>query len=268
MINVIKCKYCDFTSSTELENANHVKWNHYKEDTSYKFLLKICCIKCKKETTVQSFKAHLKTHEEKTKTGNCLQCNKELFNNNKFCSQSCSATYNNFRKDYTNYKPGPKPGFKPKNAKPKYTKVKRCIICKKFHPRQGLTCGPECKSKYLSIKQRERIDNGWNPQEHRCRSKPSFLEKSFEERLISIEYKDYIKNKTFRCGKKLYFGDFFFPSKNILVELDGKQHENSIEYDTIRDNLIKEYYGVETIRITYKEYMAKSKIDIILQLLK
>ena len=77
-----------------------------------------------------------------------------------------------------------------------------------------------------------------------------------------------IKNKTFRCGKKLYFGDFFFPSKNILVELDGKQHENSIEYDTIRDNLIKEYYGVETIRITYKEYMAKSKIDIILQLLK
>ena len=48
----------------------------------------------------------------------------------------------------------------------------------------------------------------------------------------------------------------------------GKRHENSIEYDTIRDNLIKEYYGVETIRITYKEYMAKSKIDIILQLLK
>ena len=39
-----------------------------KEDTGYKFLLKICCIKCKKETTVQSFKAHLKTHEEKQKT--------------------------------------------------------------------------------------------------------------------------------------------------------------------------------------------------------
>ena len=114
----------------------------------------------------------------------------------------------------------------------------------------------------------KRIDNGWNPQEHRCRSKPSFLEKSFEEWLISINYTDYVKNKTFRCGKKIYYGDFFFPNKNILIELDGKQHEETVEYDKIRDQHIMEYHKVETIRISYTEYMNKSKVTTVLNVIK
>lgn len=244
-----------------MDNSNNKEANH-------KFLRKVSCIHCGKESTVQSFKAHLGTHVEKSKTGSCLQCNKDIFNNNKFCSHSCSATYNNARLDRTTFRPGPKPGFKPKNTKPKYTKIKQCIVCDRYHPRQGRTCSKECKSKFISQKMNERIDKGWNPQENRCRSKPSFLERSFEDWLISINHTDYIKNKTFRCGKKIYFGDFFFPSRNILVELDGKQHENSIEYDSTRDNLIKKYHKVNTIRISYTEYMAKTKINAVLEAIK
>ena len=74
----------------------------------------------------------------------------------------------------------------------------------------------------ISKIQNDRIDAGWNPQEHRNKSKPSYLERSFEHWLLKIDFTNYIKNKTFRCDKKIYFGDFYFPSKNLLIELDGK----------------------------------------------
>ena len=263
---MFKCKFCEFISSTVSENANHMRWKHCKEDTSSKFLIKVSCLECKSETTVQSLKAHISKHhtmEQHQKIGNCLQCDKDLFTSKKFCSLSCATTYNNARKDYSKIKPGPKPGFKPK-----YTKIKQCEVCEKFHPGSGRSCSKKCKSSILSMAANKRIDNGWNPQENRCRSKPSFLEKSFEEWLISINHSNYIRNKTFRCGKKIYYGDFFFPNKNILIELDGNQHQESIDYDRLRDQHIKDYYNVSTIRITYKEYMEKSKIDIILTAIK
>lgn len=261
---MINCQHCDFVSLTVSENANHNRWKHYKEDTSSKFLRKVSCLECKTETTVQSFNAHLDTHKIKKAKGRCVQCDKELFNENKFCSHACAATYNNSRRDYSKFKkPGSKPGFKPK-----FTKIKQCEVCGKFHPGSGRSCSKECKSKILSLATNKRIDNGWNPQEHRCRSKPSFLEKSFEEWLISINYTDYVKNKTFRCGKKIYYGDFFFPSKNILIELDGKQHEETVEYDKIRDQHIMEYHKVETIRISYTEYMNKSKVTTVLNVIR
>lgn len=201
----------------------------------------------------------------------CNECKSPLNyekRSNKFCSHACAAIYNNIRKDYSKFKPGPKPGFKPINIQPKFTKIKQCEVCGKFHPGSGRSCSKKCKSKILSMAMNKRIDNGWNPQEHRCRSKPSFLEKSFEEWLISINYTDYVKNKTFRCGNKIYYGDFFFPNKKILIELDGKQHEESIEYDSSRDRRIMEHHKVKTIRISYKEYMQKSKIDFVLESIK
>lgn len=260
---MIKCKRCDFVSSSISENANHNRWHHYTEDTSSKFLRAICCLQCKIETTVQSFKAHINKHDIVSNFGSCLHCGRVLTNKTKFCTRSCAAHYSNARKDYTKFKPGPKP-----NIIPKITKVKQCVICNTFHPRKGKTCGEKCKLKLMSLKANERIDNGWNPQEHRCRSRPSFLEKSFEDWLISIKFNNYIKNKTFRCGEKIYFGDFFFPEKGILIELDGKQHQQSREYDEMRDVNIQRFYGVKTIRISYEEYMKKSQIDVILKALK
>ncbi len=259
-----KCKHCEFFSTTVSETANHTRWKHYKEDTSNKFLRYVCCINCRNELTIQNFSSHLESHSQaNTIKGSCLQCGCELYKSTKFCSKSCSAKYTNIRKDYTKFKPGPRSGLTPK-----YTKVKQCSICMKFHPRTGLTCSDTCYSKSVSIKTNQRIEDGWNPQENRCRSKPSYLEKSFESWLVSMNYTNYIKNKTFRCGKKIYFGDFYFPSKRILIELDGKQHLESIEYDELRDKLIKEHFNVETIRISYQEYISKSKIDTVLNMIR
>lgn len=66
-----------------------------------------------------------------------------------------------------------------------------------------------------------------------------------------------------RCSTKLYYGDFYFPELNLLIELDGSQHEQTKEYDLQRDALILEYYNIQTIRISHKEYIFKLKLDLI-----
>lgn len=74
---------------------------------------------------------------------------------------------------------------------------------------------------------------------------------------------DYIKNKTFRCAEKIYYGDFYFPELKILVELDGKQHLETLKYDSIRDTNILTHHGVYTIRISYDEFISKTKLHLI-----
>ena len=224
-----------------------------------KFNIRCSCIICKQEITSQSLKQHLQKHVIKSY---CIECNNPIFNKNKFCSSSCSAKYGNRNKDYSKFKSGPEKGTKPKNYYP-YTKIKLCIICKKYHTGTGKTCSPKCKSILLSNHVRNRIDNGWNPNENRNRSLPSYLEKSFENWLLKNNYTNFIKNKTFKCSTKLYYGDFYFPELNLLIELDGSQHEQTKEYDLQRDALILEYYNIQTIRISHKEYIFKLKLDLI-----
>ncbi len=98
------------------------------------------------------------------------------------------------------------------------------------------------------------------------RSNPeSYLEKSFRE---YIEQKGYIKNETFEQEKqwklssgKRYISDFYFSKLNLIVELDGKQHEQTVEEDKIRDELIFNEFNVNTLRITHKEWVKKLKYD-------
>lgn len=268
-MSIYQCTQCDqqFTKPTLL--ANHIRWNHkIEENISTKFQVKCSCIQCKQELTTANlenhiFHQHAHTYPKQPKSF-CLHCKNAIYNLNKFCSSSCSAIYSNNKKDFTKIKSGPPKGFIPKNAPAPYTKIAQCVICGKYHPKNGKTCSKECKSTLLSKKANERIDNGWNPQENRCRSKPSYLERSFEIWLNQINISDYVKNKTFRCGEKIYYGDFFFPKQNLLIELDGKQHKDNIEYDMRRDKLIKQYHGVETIRISYDEFVKKSKVQIVL----
>jgi hypothetical protein len=203
----------------------------------------------------------------------CNHCQTEIIyekRKNKYCSASCSAKFTNSKKDYSKIKSGPPKGYKPKHVvdRPHFTKIKQCEVCAKFHPKPGKTCSAKCKNKLISISVNRRIDEGWNPQENRCRSTPSYLEKSFNNWLIANNILEFIQNKTFRCGKKIYYGDFFFPDKKLLIELDGIQHKETVEYDLNRDQSILRYHDVTTIRITHKEYMAKTKMELLLQLFK
>lgn len=195
----------------------------------------------------------------------CSQCNSIIQyekRNNKFCSQSCSAQYTNIRKDYSKIRTGPKKGYVPKNYVP-YTKITQCIICNKFHPNKGKTCSINCKGKLLSQKVKQRIYNGWDPNSNRGRQKRSYLEKSFEEWLNKNYSKvKYITEQPFKRLDivKTYFADFYFPELNLIIELDGTQHNATKEYDRERDLYIKSTYGIEIIRISHKEYFQKSKI--------
>lgn len=47
-----------------------------------------------------------------------------------------------------------------------------------------------------------------------------------------------------------YFADFYFPDLNVVIEIDGKSHENSKDYDNRRDKLFFNR-GLNVIRIKY-----------------
>jgi len=238
---------------------------------SNKFQLYCSCATCKLPITTQNIKSHYqKYHIQKEPKSICPCCDAPIFDNKIYCSRSCAAKITNKKKDYSKFKPGPAKGFTPSVAphnKRNYTPVAPCVICSKLHKAGTQTCSIICKKKLLSIRTNQRIEAGWNPQDHRSRSKPSFLEKSFEHWLITIKYSNYVKNKTFRCGKKLYFGDFYFPRLQLLIELDGRQHKDNADYDTERDYLIFKFHKVSTIRITYDEYMSKCRLPEIYNLI-
>jgi hypothetical protein len=120
------------------------------------------CIACKVKLTTANLTRHeyLK-HQHiyppppQVYTNPCLQCGKLTHNSKIFCCRSCAGTYNNARKDYTTFKSGPKPGFKPVKTKPLFTQVGQCIVCNKWFANKGKagpkkTCSPVCYSARLS----------------------------------------------------------------------------------------------------------------------
>ena len=50
------------------------------------------------------------------------------------------------------------------------------------------------------------------------------------------------------------WADFAFPSKNLIIELDGTQHRHTKEKDQIRDEYLTRN-GWTVIRIPHKEYI-------------
>lgn len=221
-------------------------------------------------------KEHISSYQEEPSL--CEQCNIILpFNkrHNKFCSRSCSAKHTNTHRDpvcYIKSSETLKETLANKIRVPRlqYTKLKQCPICKKLHPRSGKTCSDECKSILLSNRMIERIK--LSKRSNYRRDKKSYLESSFEtwlkENNISLVCKpEYtIRN---HITKKWYFVDFYFPEIDLIVELDGKQHEKEKhkEADILRDEYIKSHLNINIFRITHNEYVSGSKIQELLKLL-
>lgn len=246
-----------------------------------KYHLLCCCNICKRQITVQSLNSHLNTHQVK-KT--CKYCGSKIFVNGKqFCSKSCAAKYNNKNKNYSLFKPGPKPleklddiTYNRTREQHIYIPVSLCLICKKYYPSKkraynSKTCSNECKSVLLSNIAKQRIQNGFNPNVNRGRKKRSYLEQSFEN-WITTNYPtlSFITEYPFKRHDmlKTYFVDFYFPDLYLGIELDGSQHQNTINYDLERDFYIKQQYNVDIVRITHKQYRTKEKIFEIKRLLE
>lgn len=127
-----------------------------------------------------------------------------------------------------------------------------------------------CQRIVHSQRMKEAIANGHDPKKNRGRGKKSYLEISFEKWLNThfpnIEYIPEYPVKRHDMVKT-YFGDFYFPSKNLIIELDGTQHNSTTEYDQDRDAYITNTYGIQIFRISHKEYINQSKIDTVINML-
>jgi very-short-patch-repair endonuclease len=206
----------------------------------------------------------------------CLNCNTIIDidkKENNYCSRSCSAQLTNSKKDYTKIRTGPKPKQKLEKRKRIY-KRKNCIICNKEHSKSGFTCDIPCRNLYLSQQISKAVENGFNPNKNRGRSRKSYLEQSFTDWLTTNNVA-FLEEHPFKIYDDLgayvttYFADFYFEQHNLIIELDGTQHlkKENIEYDKNRDSLISNKYGVNIFRISHAEYISQTKIDVVKTLL-
>jgi very-short-patch-repair endonuclease len=194
--------------------------------------------------------------------------------NNKFCSAACAATNNNKNRIESGWKESEESrmrkslrmkGVPQINRRLNYTRISFCEICGNLiRNKHCKTCSDECYSKLNSHIAIERIKK--NKRSNFRRDKRSYLEESFEIWLklnfpeITFEAEKTIKNSEL---DKWYFVDFYFPHKNLIVELDGKQHEKPKhkEADLARDNFIRNILKIDVFRISHEEYQSGIKIE-------
>jgi very-short-patch-repair endonuclease len=74
-----------------------------------------------------------------------------------------------------------------------------------------------------------------------------FLGKKFNRQFV-IQHEE-IQNK-----KKFFIADFFCHEKRLVVELDGKIHLQQLDYDRIRENILREM-GFQIIRFDNAEVL-------------
>lgn len=76
----------------------------------------------------------------------------------------------------------------------------------------------------------------------------------------------FVHQASFIINGKIYFLDFFIPSKRLAIEVDGQYHSSieQEERDSIRDYNFS-HIGIKTFRISNKETLEKSTLDIVLK---
>ncbi len=212
----------------------------------------------------------------------CSHCKKMLrfsSRKNNFCSSSCAAKQNNkirirtkesrVKTSNTLKKLFCRPDF---NKKIKSVKIKTCIICEKQITGNRKTCSQECLIEKLRQVGKENVVK--NRHKYLGPHKRSYMEQSFVEWLENHN----IKNNIYGYYEQVHFKhkvdgkvkngwiDFLFPSRKLVIELDGNHHLKRKELDNIRDDyLISKGYKV--VRITHSEYKSKKRVEEIKKLL-
>lgn len=204
----------------------------------------------------------------------CLQCGKEIPKNRKFCSSSCSASYNNRKREKRTEESKKKASQSlhklylerrgddyvwDEKAK-RFLKKHICENCQNvFYTKHNDArfCSTYCAKNSEETKQKirekvkERIDNGtfsgWK--ERNISSYPEI----FWERVLTENGIPYIRED---FSTKKYFLDFLIEKNNkkIDLEIDGKQHkyEDRHSHDIERDLFLKER-GYDIYRVPWNE---------------
>lgn len=94
------------------------------------------------------------------------------------------------------------------------------------------------------------------------KAKVNKYENLFGEYLIKKKIK-FVHQAPFIINGKIYFLDFYIPSKRIAIEVDGQYHDSLYQedYDDVRDYNFNSI-GIKTIRIANNETMDANQLDI------
>ena len=195
----------------------------------------------------------------------CLECGKILpveKRFNKFCNRSCSNTYSNKHRSYSQ---------ETKDKISKSLKKDKVLICKycrnEFVVERRLNgglkrtkyCCKEChdksiKEQHYNLRMKEIKEGtfiGW-----KSRNITSYPESFFIQVLNNNNIKYEINKPLKREHTQSYFLDFYIEKNNIKIdlEIDGKQHkcEDRIQSDIERDIYIKSK-GIKVYRIDWNE---------------
>jgi hypothetical protein len=65
---------------------------------------------------------------------------------------------------------------------------------------------------------------------------------------------------------RYYIADFFVPNRNIIIEVDGKFHDDHKQHDKMRTREIQEQYPeVEVLRYRWKDLSDEGKMEDLLE---
>ena len=189
----------------------------------------------------------------------CKNCGKEIPKKRKFCSASCSATFNNKQRGKHSEETKKKisESLKGIGAITDYIE-KTCPTCGNTFSLINISnknrrnyCSSECRkigsSKKLSKTMKERVSKGIH-KGWQSRNILSYPEEFFINVLKNNNlYESCDTNHPFGG----YFLDFYFSDLKLDLEIDGKQHQYRQEHDRIRDKFLTEQ-GIKVYRIPWK----------------
>jgi very-short-patch-repair endonuclease len=99
------------------------------------------------------------------------------------------------------------------------------------------------------------------------KQEPSALERRMQDfldnRKVQYEFQKplYIKKKNTRI-RKFYIADFYIPDKNLIIETDGKFHDNQIIQDERRTKDIQKFYpNIRILRWRWHDFDSPVKLE-------
>lgn len=297
---MINCKICKLQFETASKLASHMRWNHkvlksfkcekcdidFKDKSGWANHIKYCkgpkekkinrlCPKCGyiikrqferhvincngKGTRRNQRKTSICDLTQYTKTDDgfyiCDKCN-ESFKANIFVKhiKLCNLTVENIEKiKRLYYENVPIKLIRQQNN---FSKRDIRIVLK--------NCVKRTKSDVIKKSHKDGRMNCW-------KFKESYPEKFFNKFLENsgfVNNKDYLRQCTF----SFYRTDFFFPKINLVIEIDGSQHQrykHQQESDSKKDQLLKSL-DIDVMRIQWKNLYHNSKnvLDNVLEILK
>ncbi len=278
------CSVCSKEFKNERALSSHLKIHKpgYKKPSFKGRIPKIRCHHCKKLISKSNIKKHEKTcFENPQNYKECLICNRHIPKDQKFCSSSCSATYNNTHRERNGWSDE----AKLKHSERMKGVVKTpsgscklfehtCKICNKFRlvnykENQRKTCSRECQT--IASTSIRPYQNGsrkttWYYNKHQ--NKEVLLESSWEVQTAKLLDKmnigwirpPHIKWVDKSGKERLYFPDFYLPKTDIYLDPKNpycmEQDKEKLEIVTKNIDLI--YGDIEYI----KEYILSEQQDL------